>query len=90
VYIGRKAWEHLESVAGATMSIFIERYVRDPIQALLAEVPTDGLPALTLTMSSTELSINVGGEETKIRRAPPSQQDIESEESEIPDDLEDP
>ncbi len=89
VYIGMEAWEHLESVAGATMSKFIKRYVRDPIQALLAEIPSDGLPDLTLTMSSTELSINVGGESSKIRRAPPSLQDIGAAEPEFPDDIED-
>lgn len=90
VFIGQKAWEHLESVAGATMSKFIEQYVRAPIQALLAEVPSDGLPDLTLKMDRTELIINVGGEESKIRRAPPSLQDIGSEEPAIPDDVEDP
>jgi hypothetical protein len=89
VFIGGEAWEHLESVAGKTMSRFIERYVRDPMKALLSEVPSDGLPDLTLSMSRTELCINVGGEESKIRRASSCQQDIGSEEPEIPDDVED-
>ena len=35
VYVGEAAWEHLEELAGATMSRFLERYVRTPIQDLL-------------------------------------------------------
>jgi hypothetical protein len=40
VYVGPDAWAHLEGLAGPTMARFLERYVHDPLQKLLAEVPT--------------------------------------------------
>jgi len=90
VYIGQAAWDHLDSVAGATMSKFIDRYVREPIQALLTEVPPGGLPDMILTMSGTELSVVVGGERWTTRRAPAAQQDEVSDDLEIPDDVDEP
>ncbi|HEY4509735.1 hypothetical protein A2963_04925 [Candidatus Roizmanbacteria bacterium RIFCSPLOWO2_01_FULL_40_13] len=34
-YIGDAAWHHLESLAGKTMGIFLEKYVRQPMQETL-------------------------------------------------------
>lgn len=90
VYIGEEAWGHLDSAAGATMSKFIDRYVKEPIQALLSETPSEGLPELTLKMTRTELSISVDGETWTSPRAPVALQDEASEESPMPDDVDDP
>lgn len=67
VYKGAAAWEHLESLAGATMALFLERYVRAPIQALLAEV-VDPLPKLIAEMDPAKIVLTVAGEELVIRR----------------------
>lgn len=67
VYIGDAAWQHLESQAGATMSQFLEKYVRTPIQNLLAMVPQH-LPDLTLQMSPTAFTAIVSGESFSVQR----------------------
>ena len=58
VYIGPAAWQHFASLAGQTMSRFLDLYVHAPIQALLAEVPVQGdsLPDLHLSMTSGEFT----------------------------------
>jgi hypothetical protein len=75
-YVGDAAWTHLEGRAGATMSLFIEKYVRGPIQALLNSSPeTRQLPALSLEMSSSQLTVNVAGETLEVPRALPPDAD---------------
>ncbi len=69
VYVGRNAWAHLGELAGPTMARFLDRYVHDPLQALLAEEPTQ-LPALLLEMGDEHLTVCVGDEEFSIARAP--------------------
>ena len=85
VFKGESAWQHLESVAGATMGLFLEKYVRGPIQSLLAEVP-DCLPDLVARMDSTGITLSVAGESLSINRLPPS---YEGESDELPDDVAD-
>ena len=48
-FIGDKAWEHLEHEAGATMTTFVERYVRRPIDEVGKHSPT----LLDLSASAT-------------------------------------
>jgi len=68
-FVGTEAWKHLEDKAGATMAVFLENYVRVPMQSLLREAP-DQLPELVLQMTDKQLTIRVGDEELKISRAP--------------------
>ena len=67
VYVGQDAWAHLRQLAGPTMARFLERYVHDPLQALLAEEPTQ-LPDLLLAMGPERLTVRVGEEEFEIAR----------------------
>jgi hypothetical protein len=91
VYVAEDAWKHLDEAAGPTMATFIERYVREPIQALLAETPSEGLPDLTLKMSATKLTVSVGDESWSSPRAPLSEQDEvdDSDDSEQAEDADD-
>lgn len=68
-FVGDAAWAHLEEVAGATMSIFLQRYVRTPIQDLLKHSKTE-LPELTATWSDRAIDIGVAGETLRIQRDP--------------------
>lgn len=67
VYIGQDAWAHLEHLAGSTMARFLEQYVHNPLQVLLAEEPIQ-LPDLLLAMGDEHLTIRVGDEEFSIAR----------------------
>jgi len=67
VYKGQEAWNHLEGLAGMTMAFFLRRYVHEPIQTLLSEVP-DTLPELVLRMEANQLVITVDGEVFAIER----------------------
>lgn len=85
VYVGTAAWGHLEQTAGETMGRFLRRYVHEPLQSLLAEVP-ESLPELVLRMGQNEVSITVGGETFSTKRTP-EQTDVE--EDELPEDADD-
>ena len=65
--MGADAWAHLEQSAGATMAVFLDRYVHYPIQSLLAEAPTS-LPKLVLAMDHDHLVVTVGDETLEIQR----------------------
>lgn len=69
VYIGPDAWAHLGALAGPTMARFLEKYVHEPLQALLAEEPKR-LPDLLLAMGDEYFTVRVGEEEFSIGRAP--------------------
>ena len=85
VYKGESAWAHLESVAGPTMGLFLEKYVRDPIQSLLSEVP-DNLPEFVARMDEDGITLSVGGESMLIRRISGP---VDDEIQELPDDASD-
>jgi hypothetical protein len=86
VYIGEAAWTHLEDVAGETMAKFLERYVREPIQQLLRNVPPE-LPRLVAEMVGQNIELSVGNEKLTILRTPKA--DAASDEDEMPDDVTD-
>jgi len=67
VHIGSDAWNHLEAEAGATMARFLQKYVRQPIQALLAEVPRE-LPRVGIHMANNQVHFTVGDEALTIGR----------------------
>jgi hypothetical protein len=72
VYLGNDAWEHLEAAAGSTMAVFMERYVRWPIQNVLTTSPRDAdeLPDLHLSMSSEAITATVDEVALRVVRAP--------------------
>lgn len=67
VYVGQDAWAHLEDLAGPTMARFLDQYVHDPLQVLLAEEPIQ-LPDLLLEVGDEHLTVRVGDEEFSIAR----------------------
>ena len=68
------------------MAQFLEKYVREPIQALIAESPND-LPDMTLRMSDSKFEVSLPGEDLSIERHP--QESEASEPSEMPEDVSD-
>ena len=63
-YIGRDAWAHMDSKAGKTMSVFLERYIRPP----LTEMPRhEDAPPETIQLSWTRDAICVQGSRANIR-----------------------
>lgn len=85
VFIGEKAWKHLEEQAGPTMGTFLKKYVHIPLAQLLAEAPTDALPELRMSMTSKSLSVTLEKSTFTIERTPGEADD----EREVPDDVED-
>lgn len=84
VYIGQNAWEHLATVAGTTMSRFIQLYVHEPIQSLLHNVP-DQLPDMKLQMSSEHIIITVGHDTVTVLRG--KEENTRVELDEMPEDV---
>jgi len=68
VYIGNEAWSHLAEVAGETMSRFLDKYVRTPIQDLLVNV-RDQLPDFAARHVEDSIEILIGGECFRIERS---------------------
>ena len=68
-YIGEAAWQHLEDAAGQAMSMFLEKYVKSPIQRILESSPV-GLPEIAFKMSGDSFSVSVEGEVTQFARKP--------------------
>jgi hypothetical protein len=67
-YIGDAAWSHLEEAAGQVMSIFLDKYVKAPMQQVLNSSP-DELPDITFGMKDNMFSIIVGDELVRFKRA---------------------
>jgi hypothetical protein len=67
VFIGPAAWSHLEDQAGGTMALFLEKYVRAPLQSLLQESPSK-LPDLSLTFGDGQITIGIADESLVIQR----------------------
>lgn len=68
-YVGNAAWEHLETEAGATMSLFIEKYVRIPINSV-SSFECVGSRLLRLSVSAVDdcITLAVGDHEKNINR----------------------
>jgi hypothetical protein len=84
VYIGESAWQHLASLAGPTMSRFLAKYVRDPLDELIRQAAEE-LPELVARVEDGSISISIGGEVLRIERRCPAI--VEDEGDHIPDDL---
>jgi hypothetical protein len=82
-HVGDKAWEYLRSLAGVTMTRFLERYVHEPLDAVLAAAPPvpEELPDLLLKMKHDQFTATLGGETLSVRR------DASPEEASDPDAL---
>ena len=68
VFVGSEAWEHLESLAGATMSKFLDKYVRAPINDVINQAP-DPLPDMLVTMQAGHIAIKIGRETLHVNRS---------------------
>ena len=87
VYIGTKAWEHLESTAGPTLGRFLKTYVHIPIAELLEELPPpEQMPELILNMTDTVLTISIDGEAFSSKRSTPQPAEVDEIEDEMPED----
>lgn len=69
VFIGDAAWDHLEQVAGETMSVFLENYVRAPLRNLLVSAP-ERLPDFRVRDGGDTILIEIGTEGLIIPRSP--------------------
>lgn len=71
-YIGADAWAHLESEAGDPMGTFLEKYVRQPMEHVLAAEPQEkqALPELRLRMEPSLFEAEVAGSTLSVERAP--------------------
>jgi hypothetical protein len=67
-FIGDAAWQHLDDLAGETMASFLNRYIREPLDRLIAEGTEQPLPELTARDQGNSVSILIGGEELRIER----------------------
>lgn len=83
-YIGDAAWAHLEEAAGSAMSVFLEKYVRTPIQSILSSTPPC-LPDITLSMDEARLAMKVLGHECIYPRVAGNQ--CISNGDELPEDI---
>ncbi len=83
VYIGDDAWNHLEGLAGETMSTFLEIYVRGPLQTMLKAAEKELLD-LRASYREGTIEIGVGDEMLRIERTAPAGDEDETEE--MPDD----
>jgi hypothetical protein len=72
VYIGEGAWTYLRSLAGPTMSRFLDQYVQVPLQAVLADVPPnqEELPEMLLKMEREQFTVSILGESLVVKRTP--------------------
>ena len=86
VFIGDAAWKHLDAVAGPTMALFLERYVRTPLQGLLDAAPAVP-PPLEARWNQASIDIRVGNSAFQIPRVIPD--DSEDVSDELPDDAAD-
>lgn len=67
VYVGERAWRHLEEAAGPVMAVFLQKYVRKPLQdaiTTLAPIP----PPITFKLTGGEFIIEVEGNVVKYPR----------------------
>ncbi len=67
VFLGEAAWNHLDDLAGETMSVFLEKYVRAPIQNLIDSGPKYP-ESFAAVCDKEEVVISIGDEKLVIGR----------------------
>ena len=85
VYTGAQAWKHLDDLAGPTMSMFLEKYVRGPIDQIISEAP-ETLPEFGAMMEDGTIVIRIGDERFMISRRDAGEP--ESDHDQPPDEIE--
>ncbi|MDQ3879314.1 MAG: restriction endonuclease [Actinomycetota bacterium] len=87
-FVGAHAWAHLEDLAGATMGVFLEKYVRRPLESLLHQAPPmDELPPLSLQQQDGAIEMRLGDFTMRIDRIA---EDLDLEDpGSLPDDIDD-
>ena len=75
-YVGNDAWRHLEEVAGRVMSVFLDKYVKAPMQEVLDSTPGE-LPDITLKMTKEVFSVRINDELAEFKRALDTAEDDE-------------
>ena len=63
-YVGTEAWAHMESKAGKTMSVFLERYIRQPLSEMAKHEDAD---PEDIQLSWTRNEIHIQGKKASIR-----------------------
>ena len=66
-YIGPDAWAHMDSKAGRTMAVFLERYIRPPLTEMATHEDT-GPESIHLSWSPEEILIRGSRESIRIPR----------------------
>lgn len=61
-YTGEEAWQHIESRSGTIMGLFVDKYLRAPLAALLYHEPEhNALPSIEFSMSERRIMITIQG-----------------------------
>lgn len=70
-YSGEAAWRHISERAGDTMSAFLAKYVREPIEAIVNDEESHPLGALTLAwdVEDEKIKVTVGDQSWLIDRS---------------------
>lgn len=85
-FVGDSAWQHLEDQAGPVMSVFLERYVRQPLAALLNDAPVP-LPPMTVRMAEGgNVEFEVGNDKLRVER---TGELVDGDPQDMPDDVSD-
>ena len=87
VFIGDDAWNHLDELAGETMSQFIDGYVKAPIEDLLNR-GTDRMPDLLARETRESIELTVGTDTLSILRDA-GESYLTSDGDSLPDDSDD-
>ncbi len=82
-FVGDPAWEHLEEEAGATMGVFLENYVRGPMNSLLAE-SHGPMADFSLGLRQGGVELRIGEESMLVHR---EVEGAHGDEAELPDDI---
>lgn len=67
-YVGDDAWQHLETKAGPTMSVFVSKYIREPLKEVDASYTAAHLLPVKLVYSGTSVDIRIGNRSLTIVR----------------------
>lgn len=87
-YIGDAAWDHLEQQAGASMGVFVKRYIRHPLKDLLEQAPSpEAIPDFAVTMEPGAVHFRTGSATAVFKRADTDSIMISEEEDVIPEDV---
>ncbi len=83
-YVGDDAWSMLEQEAGPVMWQFLERYVRAPLDSMIAQSPVT-MPNLMLSHDGESITFTVGKESLTVERTVDETFEVSTDE--IPEDV---